>query len=142
VKTALNYSYPSFLPYTIFWHHLYHSLFISFFFLTGPLCMLNAYHIIPIFIISSSYCFCHICLCLAQQFYCSSSYRVIYFLVFKVACSDKLLYQQQRSFMSLWFIPTAFDLLTICVSLWESQEIKVEWTLLTACVCKYRYSPD
>jgi hypothetical protein len=44
---------PFFLPDTDLLHPQYHSAIISFFFFIGPLCMLNAYHIIPVFIISS-----------------------------------------------------------------------------------------
>jgi hypothetical protein len=39
--------------------------------------MLIAYHIIPIFVISSSHWFWHICLCLTQQFYFSSPCRLL-----------------------------------------------------------------
>jgi hypothetical protein len=94
--------------FSIFLHHLYHSLLISFFFLTHLLCMLNAYHIISIFIISSSYWFRHICLCLTQQFHFFSSSRLTYFFAFKVPCSDKLLPQQQGSFLPLQFFPHGY----------------------------------
>lgn len=63
---------------------LYHFLMQSIllhshsFFLAGPICMLNAYHI-PMFFISYSYWSGNICLCMSQQLFSSSS-KVNWFL--------------------------------------------------------------
>jgi hypothetical protein len=74
---ALRYSYLSFLSSTISFYHVYHSVIISFFFLTGPLIMFNAYHIIPVFIVSSLYWYSCVFLCLPLQLLFPSSPRII-----------------------------------------------------------------
>jgi hypothetical protein len=96
------------LPHMSSWHSAYHFLMssvafsISLIFLTGLLWTPNTYHIIPIFITSSSFWFSPICLSVPQQFFSSSSSsplsRIIYVLVFKVFYIYKLLSYQQGSF--------------------------------------------
>jgi hypothetical protein len=55
-------------------HYLYLSTITSYIFLIGPLCMLNAYHIIPIFNIPSP---CRILPCISS----STCSRIIYLLI-------------------------------------------------------------
>jgi hypothetical protein len=131
---TLRCSFPSFLPSTIFVHHLYHSVITSFFFLTGPLVMLNGYHIIPIFIISSSYWFGHVCLCLPQQLPFSFSSRVIQFLVFKVSCGYKILSHQQGSFPISEVLSHSFSTPSnLCVPKGNSQD--EGWVDPSLCPC-------
>jgi hypothetical protein len=59
----------------IFVYYLHHSVITSFFFLAGPHCMPNGYHVVHIFIISSSYWFGHACL--PQQLPFSSFSRLL-----------------------------------------------------------------
>jgi hypothetical protein len=84
-----------------------------------PLCTLNAYHSIPIFI-SFSYWFCHACLHLPLQFSFSSSSRVN-FLVFKVLCNYKPMSHQQRSCLSQSCFPMVSAGPANCVSLQGTQ---------------------
>lgn len=83
--------------------YLHHSVTICFF--IGPLCMLSAQHIIPIFIISSSQWFSHAHLCLAKQVSVCSSPTAIYVFLFRVPYSYELRSYQEGSVLSLQCFP-------------------------------------
>lgn len=90
-------SVPSFSPSATLLCHLCHSIIICFLSLTGLFCMMNAYHIVPVFIVSSSFLFCHLCVHTTVHILPLSGLYISK-LLFHIQL--KLLFHQQRSFLS------------------------------------------
>lgn len=118
------------LPSTTIMCHLFYICYLSYL-LSYLLCMLNAYHIILIVIWIGHVCVFHKSLS-------SSSSRLIGFLVLWPIRFMKLLSHQQRSFLSPRSCPVVSAWFPTCLYLHRTQKMNVEWTILTAAVCKFR----
>jgi hypothetical protein len=125
-KGAWRFSFPLVLP---FFFHLYHSVIIFFLPYWHPLHgegLLHNPHIHHLIIIL----LWHICLCAPQD-----SHFTPVIGLFKVPNSYKLLSHQKGFFLSL--VPShGFSMTSPFEFLWGAREMKVEWTLLTAFICK------
>jgi hypothetical protein len=114
------------LPSIIFMRHLYHIYYHLFSLLTGPLCMLNTYHItLKITIHYSSGLVTYICAyhnTSFAPFVCAyhnspSPSKFVNFLVLGHICFMKLLSHQQGSLLPPWCCPTDSVGLPTCVCL-------------------------
>jgi hypothetical protein len=102
--------------------------------------MLIAHHIIPIFIISSSNWFWHICLCLTQQFYFLPLLGLLISLHWRSSVVMNCLSSRDRSYLC-GFFPWLWLYLNLCVPMGNLRgEV---WVGTSQCLCmQVHYSPD
>jgi hypothetical protein len=74
-----------------------------------------------------------VCLCLYIPWSSFSSW-LVYLLMFKVPCMSF----QHGYLLPLWFLSMVLVWFSACASVWWVEEVKVEWILLIAPVCKSR----